>query len=411
MQTRYDAIVIGAGPAGSSAAILLAQAGWSVAILEKQCYPRRKVCGECIAASNLPLLEELGVGTMFDVLAGPELRHVELMCADHSIRAELPPQSHGRHRWGRALGRDRFDALLLDRARESGATVLQPWEAHAVRGRPGAFQCDAGTVGSDTHAVLTARVLIAAHGSWELAPMADGAQRRLQRASDLFAFKANFHEAALADGLLPILAFPGGYGGMVVSNSGMTTLACCIRRDRLTACRKEMRGRRAGDAVEVYLKQSCAGVRHALAGARRQGAWLSVGPIRPGIRMPDDGGDVFLVGNAAGEAHPIIGEGISMAMQSSWLLCERLIADGATILAGGAQRQIQRGYADAWRRNFAPRIHLAALFSHLAMRPAMASVLLPVLRCWPAALTHAARLSGKVKRAVDPQTCRAAALP
>ena len=45
MRTGFDALIIGAGPAGSSAAILLARAGWSVALIEKQRFPRRKVCG------------------------------------------------------------------------------------------------------------------------------------------------------------------------------------------------------------------------------------------------------------------------------------------------------------------------------------------------------------------------------
>ncbi|MGZ5657902.1 MAG: NAD(P)/FAD-dependent oxidoreductase, partial [Caldimonas sp.] len=62
MSTRFDAVVVGAGPAGSAAATLLARAGWSVALVERQRFPRRKVCGECIAASNLPLLDALGVG-------------------------------------------------------------------------------------------------------------------------------------------------------------------------------------------------------------------------------------------------------------------------------------------------------------------------------------------------------------
>ena len=59
---RFDAVIVGAGPAGSTAAILLARAGWSVALVEKQRFPRRKVCGECLAASNLPLLDALGIG-------------------------------------------------------------------------------------------------------------------------------------------------------------------------------------------------------------------------------------------------------------------------------------------------------------------------------------------------------------
>src|SRR3954463_4035160 len=104
-EPHYDAIIIGAGPAGSSAAILLARAGWSVALIEKQAFPRRKVCGECIAASNLPLLDALGIGEEFSALAGPPLRRVAVMAGDHTIDAALPPMEGGRHRWGRALGR------------------------------------------------------------------------------------------------------------------------------------------------------------------------------------------------------------------------------------------------------------------------------------------------------------------
>ena len=62
MSARFDVVIVGAGPAGSAAAILLARAGWSVALVERQRFPRRKVCGECIAASNLALLDALGVG-------------------------------------------------------------------------------------------------------------------------------------------------------------------------------------------------------------------------------------------------------------------------------------------------------------------------------------------------------------
>src|SRR4026209_2899058 len=90
MKTSYDAIIVGAGPAGSTAAILLASAGWSVALIEKQPFPRRKVCGACIGASNLPLLAALGIGDAFAKLAGPELREVALYCGDRVVQAPLP---------------------------------------------------------------------------------------------------------------------------------------------------------------------------------------------------------------------------------------------------------------------------------------------------------------------------------
>jgi flavin-dependent dehydrogenase len=56
MEQRCDALVIGGGPAGATAALLLARAGWSVVLLERKAFPRRKVCGEYLSATSLPLL-------------------------------------------------------------------------------------------------------------------------------------------------------------------------------------------------------------------------------------------------------------------------------------------------------------------------------------------------------------------
>ena len=67
-----DALIIGGGPAGGTAALLLARAGWSVAVLEKSTFPRQKVCGEFLSATNLPLLRHLGIAEPFLALAGPE---------------------------------------------------------------------------------------------------------------------------------------------------------------------------------------------------------------------------------------------------------------------------------------------------------------------------------------------------
>ena len=148
MRTAFDAVIVGAGPAGSSAAILLARAGWSVALVEKQAFPRRKVCGECIAASNLPLLDALGVGGAFAARAGPPLRQVALMRGERSIVAALPAADDARHPWGCALGRETLDPLLVGAARRAGAHVFQPWSAQAIEGGPGAWRCTVRPVGA-----------------------------------------------------------------------------------------------------------------------------------------------------------------------------------------------------------------------------------------------------------------------
>jgi flavin-dependent dehydrogenase len=408
MEIPYDAIVIGAGPAGSSAAILLARAGRSVALLEAHAFPRRKVCGECIAAGNLPLLEALGLGTALLRRAGPELRRVALWCAEERIEAALPAYADGDHPWGCTVGREHLDLLLLEQARATGAVVLQPCRALAIRAEAQAASHLVDVDDGGVRVSLRAPVIIRAHGSWQPPPAGSERWSRERRSGDLLGFKASFRNAGLEDGLLPVLGFAGGYGGMVVGGDGLTTLACCIRRERLAACRRGgAAGAGAGEAVEALLRRECRGVREALAQATRVGPWLAAGPIRPGVRLgglASGCGSVFRIGNAAGEVHPIIGEGISMALQSAWLLCEELNGSPAAFRADARgelrRRQIQERYAARWRAHFRGRMRLAACLAHAAMRPSIAAPLLPLLRRTPALLGIAARMSGKTRCAV-----------
>ena len=395
-------MIVGAGLAGATAAILLARAGRDVALVEQKRFPRRKVCGECLAASNLPLLDALGVGEAFRAEAGVELRRVTLMRGETRTSAPLPRSDVEGAPWGRALGRDRLDALLLERARTEGARVLQPATVRAVDGAPGAWRCEVRTAGGSDDASgaveLRAPVLIDAHGSWESLASEREVARPVRRDSDLLAFKANFSNAAHAPGTIGVLCLDGGYGGTVVADDGSTVVAGCVRRDRLDALRAASPGLRAGDAFGAWLARECGGVREALAGATREGPWLASGPLRPGVRVGGDDG-VLRIGNAGGEAHPILGEGMSMALQSAALVCARLLGpDASDPLA------VQRAYAAHWRREFAPRLRLAAAFAHVAMRPRASGAMTALARAWPGLLTHGARRGGKLRLAVDPGT-------
>lgn len=403
MKTEFDAIIIGGGPAGSSAAIMLARGGWSVALIEKQSFPRRKVCGECIAASNLPLLQALGIGALFEQSAGPELRKVALMHGAHKVVADLPRAPHEHYPWGRALGRETLDTLLIAQARLAGVHVMQPWSAVRTDGSAGRWRCDVRATDTGTLLALRAAVLIDAHGSWESLSSERVHRSRVHHASDLLAFKANFRQTRLQKGLLPVLAFSGGYGGMVRADGGITTLACCIRRDQLEASRRTSPGLSAGEVIETLLKEQCAGVRTALQGATREGAWLAAGPLDTGIHLRP-GDDMIRIGNAAGEAHPIIGEGMSMALQSAWLLCAQLLHDkpGQGLSDPVWQREQVRMYAAQWRLAFASRLRLAAVLAHVAMRPRLAKPMLALVRRWPGLLTLGAGWGGKTRCAADP---------
>ena len=392
---RYEAIVIGAGPAGATAALLLARAGWLVAIVEKSDFPRRKVCGEFVSATSMPLLRELGVLDEFLKRAGPEVRRVGLFSKDVTLAAPMPQPLTGPSKWGRALGREHLDRLLLQAAEHAGAVVWQPWKASELRPIDSGYECTV-TAAEDAK-VLTAPVVIAAHGSWEngALPTQSAAPHA---SSDLLGFKAHFVDCDLVADLMPLLAFPGGYGGMVHSDCGRVSLSCCIRRDTLHQCRSELNSPRAADAVLHHVESSCSGVRRTLKRATLDHAWLSAGPIRPGIRDRYAKG-IFRVGNCAGEAHPIVAEGISMAMQSAALLCRLLTARRKDVLAGRGAAELGRRYAAEWDNLFAPRIRASSLFATLAMSSAAAALVLPLMKGFPGLLTVGAQLSGKTQQA------------
>lgn len=385
---NYDALVIGAGPAGGAAALMLARAGWNVVIVEKSTFPRRKVCGEFISATSLPILFQMGLGESFQERAGPEVRRVGLFARDSVLEAPMPQVTGPYGAWGRALGREHLDLMLLDAAIGAGATVRQPAAVTSLIRQGDGWRCDVES--KKAREQLSARVVIAACGSWQAQSFSTPPPAP-RRNSDLFGFKAHFRNTALPPDLMPLLVFPGGYGGMVRSDSGRVSLSCCIRRDTLQLSR-ERGPSRAGEAVLQHIQSSNDGVDQVLRNATIEEIWLSAGPIRPGIRKRYRDG-IFAVGNLAGEAHPVVAEGISMAMQSACQLCHRLIETDD--LGRTALDHVGRRYAAAWRKSHAPRIMAAATIAHLVMQPAAVTLWLPLLKHFPRILTFGAELSGK----------------
>jgi 2-polyprenyl-6-methoxyphenol hydroxylase-like FAD-dependent oxidoreductase len=157
---------------------------------------------------------------------------------------------------------------------------------------------------------------------------------------------------------------------------------------------------RAGEAVLLHIASSCRGVSLALAATTLDGVWLSSGPLRTGVRTFGRGG-IFAVGNAAAETHPIVAEGISIAIQSATLLCEQLIAHpqlrderaGSPRALNGARDH----YALAWRTNFSPRLFVAALFASVFTRPISTRIAAALVERFPQLLSEGARWSGKTQ--------------
>lgn len=132
MNDTCDVLVVGGGPAGSTAATLLAQRGWQVVVLERDRHPRFHI-GESLLPMNLPILERLGLLAEVDAIGvrkpGAEFTP-EGNLTGHEFRFDRAFGSSPPHAY--QVKREHFDELLLDGARRAGCLVYEAHEVYQV---------------------------------------------------------------------------------------------------------------------------------------------------------------------------------------------------------------------------------------------------------------------------------------
>ncbi|KPK02533.1 MAG: hypothetical protein AMK71_01925 [Nitrospira bacterium SG8_35_4] len=120
---KYDVIVAGAGPAGSTAGFILSRAGLKVLLIDKNRFPREKICGGIITYKTVRLLERI-FGLTVKSLTEKGLINYE--ADSYEVRSKNSVIAHGRHSIPfRFVDRERYDDFLLGMARESGAEVIE----------------------------------------------------------------------------------------------------------------------------------------------------------------------------------------------------------------------------------------------------------------------------------------------
>lgn len=315
-ERRFDALVIGAGPAGSVTALVLARGGARVALVDKFCFPRDKACGDLVGPRGVQLLKDLGievtpgapVGDM--VVVGPTGRRVRLPC--------YPGTTYP----GYALASPRvsLDATLLEAAVAAGA------EAFVGRAAEPLFRNSSidGFVLSSGQC-LSAGIVIGADGATsqvaEVAGLVDHT-----RVLWGFALRAYVDDPVG----VPHIAlwepaarrcFPG-YGWLFPGVDGRANvgLGLGVLSDRRAAATA---ARQFDSFLEHLWRLGVleARVRPALV-RKRLGGWLKMGMVGTTPAR----GRVLLVGDAAGLVNPLQGEGISQAMRSGRAAAEAVLA-------------------------------------------------------------------------------------
>ena len=211
-----DNLVIGGGLAGSMVAILLANAGRGVTLLEKERTAHHKVCGEFLSPEAVEYLRKAGVEPLD--LGAATIRYLRLSSKNRVVEAALPFTAL-------SLSRCALDESMLLRAAQSGCTVER-----------GAFVEELTTQGNTASARLRGGRLLHANAAFLATGKHDlhGWERPPTGQSDFIGFKLHWQLApaqidALRD-FIEVFLFPGGYGGLSLVEEDAATLCLVIRR-------------------------------------------------------------------------------------------------------------------------------------------------------------------------------------
>jgi geranylgeranyl reductase family protein len=349
---EVDVAVVGAGPAGSAAAITLAQAGANVALIDKATFPRDKCCGDGLTTGALRLLEQLGVSPLS--LSSWQTVNAAWVRSPSGRVVELPLPS-GRGVYAAVARRTELDALLVDRARDAGAAVHEGSALTGVRTTADAIELDVDEVG-----MISARLAIGADGMWSpLRKMLGAAEAGYL--GEWHAFRQYFAEVGPAAAsqlwvwfepdLLP------GYAWSFPLAGGRANVGFGIPR---------------GGAISTQaMKQLWPGllarphIRAVLGGSAVAEAPHKAWPIPARIgSLPLTAPRALFVGDAAGATDRLTGEGIGQALLTGALAADAIIDHGLEHPA-----QIAAGYRDAVLRSLAADHHMSVALGKVLERP------------------------------------------
>lgn len=302
-----DVVVVGAGPAGAVAAVVLARAGVRVTLVDRARFPRDKLCGDTLNPGALALLRRLGLA---DVAEAHGLRIDGML-----VTGEGGALVQGRYPaplYGRAISRRRFDAGLVEEAVAAGAEFR---DGLAVRGAivengPRAATV-VGVLTGDGGAgpQMRAAVTIAADGRHSTIAFALGLARHPAhpRRWAIGAYLADAH-GATAFGEMHIR--PGHYIGVAPLPDGLTNV-CLVKSaaDLERALRSPAATLQAELALDPALRDRLASAR--LVDAPHVLGPLAVEPV-PGGRTPPG---LLLAGDSCGFVDPMTGDGLRFAIR------------------------------------------------------------------------------------------------
>ncbi|MDP3540906.1 MAG: FAD-dependent monooxygenase [Elusimicrobiota bacterium] len=364
--------IVGGGPAGSALAALLARAGRRPVLLERDRFPRQKLCGEFLSMEAQALLKRIGCLEAVLALRPAVITGARFFSpSGRRVEIELGAQALG-------LGRVALDETLFRHAEQSGALAFEGASVtRMVEDADGVLLEIERSLpdGSHTKHLLRADRVVAAYGR------RSGLDRPLDRVflrrrSPFVGYKRRHAllpgaaaVAAELHGTVEIHLFDGGYCGVNIVDGGAVNV-CLLAKERVFAAAASSPRR---DAISKLAHLSPS-LRDRIEALRPDGEPLAVAQLTFTAKEPS-AGSILFIGDAVGMIAPLCGDGQAMALESAILLAE--------LMAHNDGENLPKIWDDVWRQRFASRLRAGRWLQALLMRPGAAEASIRLLKPLP----------------------------
>jgi flavin-dependent dehydrogenase len=384
MTASADVVVVGAGPAGAASAILLAERGLDVVVLDRARFPRPKICGEYLSPEASRILDRLGVLKAVEAGGAAPLAGMRITAPDGTVVAGSYRQiGSWRPYRSQAMGvsRTTLDAVLVDRLRGLPVDVREQVRVTGLL-RDGDQVTGVTVTDAAGHAQsLRARLVVGADGRGSIVAHELGCRRphRLRRMALVTYVRGLEHCRDMGE----IFVDPPDYAILNPLQADHVNMSLVVPLDHAASW---------SDRLDRFFAARVKQLPHLarrVAGAERVTPVQAMGPLAYHVTPPRQGG-VMLVGDAAGFYDPFTGEGVFSALRGAELVAEtaaRAFRAGDWSAAVLAEYRRARRAVFAGKERFTQalqlvvrRRHLANLTAHiLARHPALVDVLLGIV--------------------------------
>lgn len=364
----WDAVVVGAGPAGGMAASLLARVNLKVLLVEAKPFPRHKVCGGCLNQRALHYLDQLNVTDALRADGAVRLNAFHLRCGNRSVTWETPEL------W--AASRFLLDQTLARQAIKDGADFLPstkarvvPYDESSPEPRPYREVVLHHPQG-ERQSVLS-RVVICGDGiSHSSLRETDAAhlQSHIEKNSRIgIGAIIDDDSSAYPRDLLTMAVGRAGYVGLTRVERGRLNIAAAVDPHEM------QHGKPAADVIAEILDEC----RLPIPAGALAAHWMGTPLLTRSTQQPSDY-RLFLIGDATGYVEPFTGEGMAWALASA-----AAVVPFAVAARSGWTNRLSQEWKTALRRNVVSRQWICRWLAKLLRHPRMAGLALGACRIVP----------------------------